>query len=200
MFEKLAKYNSPYLLSLIFHTVLVLAILYNFAKPNNESTVSVSIVSEPIIAQIYTNKKQALDDQAKMHNHIKPEIETAQDNALAKKDQDSSKEKPQQTINDLSYSKKIYEIGSKQNPTPPYPRIAKLRNYQGKVEICAIIDAKGSVIDVQIHQSSNYAILDKSALETLKKWKFNITNLSNSQINQDQYYKIIVPINFVLEK
>ena len=200
MLEKLGKHNPSFIFSIVFHAILTLIIVSNFTKTSNkEANISVSIISQPSISQIYANKKQALNDQKKSHQNIKSAIKSSENSELAKKDQkDKSKEDQKQSINDLSYSKEIYQVGSKKNPTPPYPRMAKLRNYQGIVEICAISDVKGNVVNVEVHKSSGYSILDKSALKTIEKWQFNIQNLSDINSSKNQFYRIIVPISFVL--
>lgn len=77
--------------------------------------------------------------------------------------------------------------------------MAKLRNYQGGLEISVIADSLGNVINATINLSSGYPILDNSALRTLKNWRFNMNNLTTISGNKNQQYRIIVPINFILE-
>ncbi len=202
MLKKIEKYNSPLVLSLIFHLILALIIVFSLARPvKQEVNISVSIVSSPDISGLYASKKKISHDHKKDEKHEIPTLKSSSDNSNNtknedEKDKESSKK---QVINDLSYSKEIYKIGSKQNPTPSYPRMAKLRNYQGIVEVCAISDSKGNVVDVELHSSSGYSILDNSALKTLKKWKFDMKKASKDEINDHQLYRIIIPISFVIK-
>ena len=59
-----------------------------------------------------------------------------------------------------------------QNPKPPYPRIARRRGYEGVVVLKVEILSDGRVGEVLTKRSSGHPILDRSALKTVKKWKF----------------------------
>jgi TonB family protein len=57
--------------------------------------------------------------------------------------------------------------------TPPvYPRIARIRGYEGAVLISTEILPDGNVGNLKIKKSSGYAILDQAAIEAVKNWKF----------------------------
>lgn len=58
------------------------------------------------------------------------------------------------------------------NPKPPYPRIARRRGYEGIVVLKVEILRSGRVGELRVKRSSGHHILDKSALKTVKKWKF----------------------------
>ena len=58
------------------------------------------------------------------------------------------------------------------NPKPPYPRIARRRGYEGVVVLKVEILPSGWVGDLRVKRSSGHHILDKSALKTVKKWRF----------------------------
>lgn len=187
MAEAILKDNTPWFLSLIFHVILYLIIVNinnDLIKLKNDAAITISIISpkkeEVIIKQ---DDKKQIKNTKKIENpgHKKRTIKN------------NKKE-----IKDLSYSKEDYIIDSKRNPLPPYPRMAKLRNYQGNLEITVITNFLGNVINANIHRSSGYPILDNSALRTLKKWRFNIKNLSTDSVDKNQQYRIIVPINFIL--
>ena len=60
----------------------------------------------------------------------------------------------------------------RRNPPPRYPRLARKRKYQGVVILEVFVNQEGSVADIKVFKSSGYAILDKSALKSVKKWKF----------------------------
>ena len=143
MLKKLEKYNLPLIFSLIFHAILALIITLNFTKPvKQEVNVSVTIVSSPDISGLHASKKKISHDHEKSKGHDIPTLKSSADSSKNTKDDEDKESSKKQVINDLSYNKKIYKIGSKQNPTPSYPRMAKLRNYQGVVEVCATSDAR----------------------------------------------------------
>jgi protein TonB len=58
------------------------------------------------------------------------------------------------------------------NPKPRYPRIARRRGYEGLVVLKVEILPDGRVGKVRVKRSSGHHILDKSALKTVKMWKF----------------------------
>jgi len=77
-----------------------------------------------------------------------------------------------------------------------YPGLAKMRGWQGTVIADLEIDSKGSVINVKIKKSSTYEVLDKQALEMIKKaspFPAPPDNLRGKNFN------VLVPISFKLE-
>jgi protein TonB len=58
------------------------------------------------------------------------------------------------------------------NPPPRYPRLARKRKYQGVVILEVFVNRDGSVGDAKVFKSSGYAILDKTAMKSVKKWEF----------------------------
>lgn len=59
------------------------------------------------------------------------------------------------------------------NMKPPYPPISRKLGEEGRVQLEVYIQTDGSVGDIRLKQSSGYARLDNSALETVRKWKYN---------------------------
>ena len=58
-------------------------------------------------------------------------------------------------------------------PMPIYPRPAKVRGIEGDVTLNIHINEKGIPYLIEITDSSGYSILDKAAIEGVKKWRFN---------------------------
>lgn len=82
-----------------------------------------------------------------------------------------------------------------QNPKPPYPPLARRRNWQGTVLLLATVNYQGLCENVKIQKGSGYPILDKAAKRTVKQWKF-----TPGQINgQPALMQVLVPIHFILE-
>jgi len=61
-----------------------------------------------------------------------------------------------------------------ENPPPVYPPVAKRRGYEGTVLLSVKIRAGGTVSELKIKESSGYSILDRAAVEAVKKWRFDI--------------------------
>jgi TonB family protein len=58
------------------------------------------------------------------------------------------------------------------NPKPPYPRVARRRGYEGVVLLKVEILPNGRVGEIQVKRSSGHPMLDRSALKTVRKWRF----------------------------
>jgi|GEM_PF-260744 protein TonB len=60
----------------------------------------------------------------------------------------------------------------RENTPPPYPEIARVRDYQGIVLVEAEVLPDGTVGRVKIKKSSGYSILDQTAIKAVKPWRF----------------------------
>ncbi len=59
-----------------------------------------------------------------------------------------------------------------ENPKPLYPREAKKRGYEGEVLLRVEVLSNGRVGEIEVKRSSGHEELDRSALATVKQWKF----------------------------
>ena len=82
----------------------------------------------------------------------------------------------------------------RENTPPAYPAIAKLRGYEGVVLVNAEILPDGRVGSTEVSKSSGYAILDKSAMEAVKLWKFEPAKKAGKPFA----IRVKLPIKFVL--
>lgn len=80
------------------------------------------------------------------------------------------------------------------NPKPEYPTIAKSRSWQGKVMLRVKVSAEGLSDAVEVEQSSGHDILDESAVEAVKKWRFIPAKRGETPVASS----VIVPIIFSL--
>ncbi len=55
---------------------------------------------------------------------------------------------------------------------PRYPRLAQRRNQQGSVMLDVIVDEQGNPMTVDVLESSGYPVLDKAAIDAVKRWSF----------------------------
>lgn len=81
------------------------------------------------------------------------------------------------------------------NSAPDYPNQAKRRGMQGTVMLGVLVAESGLAKSVQIAKSSGFAMLDKSALETVRQWKFVPAKRGQETIEAH----VIVPIEFRLQ-
>jgi len=56
-----------------------------------------------------------------------------------------------------------------ERPAPPYPKIAEEQGEQGSVTILITVDGAGLIASVELKQSSGHPVLDRSALDFVKR-------------------------------
>lgn len=104
------------------------------------------------------------------------------------------------TVNSINNTKKVfskatYKLGSKKNPHPPYPMIARKEGWQGKLILNVFVNKNGKVKNVELLKSSGYKILDNVSLQTVKTWSFKPAKLGKRYVEDN----IKIPMRFVLE-
>ena len=82
----------------------------------------------------------------------------------------------------------------RENAPPSYPEIARVHGYEGIVLVSAEILPDGRVGNMKIRKSSGYAILDQSAIEAVKPWKFEPAKKSGNPFT----VWVELPIKFIL--
>lgn len=81
------------------------------------------------------------------------------------------------------------------NPRPAYPMLARRMGYHGKVVLNVEVLAEGLVGQVMIYASSGHEVLDNSALQAIKNWRFTPARQAGRAITK----WFLVPINFTLQ-
>jgi protein TonB len=71
-----------------------------------------------------------------------------------------------------SHAKDNFVADELHNPSPEYPEMAVFLGYQGNAYVRIHVSAKGLSERVDILKSSGHKILDESAAEALKNWRF----------------------------
>ena len=187
MIKYFIEHYTHWVLSVSMHLIMVLSLIY-FANISSLTqdlpAIAVNIISSNDISPAPNIVKQKI---------IAPNKNKLVENAIDDRSAKQSNIVQKTQIKDISYSPNLYKIGSKNNPIPPYPRMAKLRNYQGVVKVMAIVDYQGKIIEINLQQSSGYNILDNAAIKTIQNWSFD---LKKHNLPLTAYYKILIPINF----
>ncbi len=89
------------------------------------------------------------------------------------------------------------EVDYASNPPPLYPRIAVLRNIQGRVLLSVEVSERGAPTGIKIEQSSGHDILDQAAVEAVLRWKFSPAHLGRMAMRS----QVKIPIQFkIIEK
>jgi len=76
-----------------------------------------------------------------------------------------------------------------------YPGTAKMRGWQGVVEIDFQLDGNGKILSQKIRTSSGFEVLDKQALEMVKKSNFP----TPPEVLKSSAFNVTVPVSFRLE-
>jgi TonB family protein len=88
----------------------------------------------------------------------------------------------------------VLAIPQEGNPKPPYPEFARRRGYEGRVRIEVEVLASGRVGRIWVKESSGYEILDRSALETIRDWRFIPARFGGIPVKST----VIIPVKFQL--
>lgn len=80
------------------------------------------------------------------------------------------------------------------NARPDYPPLARIRGYQGVVVLRVEVLADGRVGHVGIRRSAGHEILDRTALEAVRTWKFDPGRRGGHAVAMS----VEVPVRFVL--
>ena len=81
------------------------------------------------------------------------------------------------------------------NPHPPYPEEARQLRQSGQVLLKVKVDDTGAAESVEIAKSSGYPLLDDSALETVKGWKFTPFRMAGVAISGTVDVPIVFSLN-----
>ena len=82
-----------------------------------------------------------------------------------------------------------------ENPKPFYPVEAKRKGYQGETLLRVEVLSNGQVGQIQLKKSSGHEILDRSALDAVKQWKFTPAKKGDSPVPQ----WVNIPVVFRLQ-
>jgi len=82
-----------------------------------------------------------------------------------------------------------------ENPKPPYPQEARDKGYQGTVRLKVEVLPNGRAGEIELKESCGYGVLDQSALETVKKWRFIPAREGKTPIS----CWVVVPITFQIK-
>jgi len=89
-----------------------------------------------------------------------------------------------------------YKAAYLNNPKPPYPAAAVRRGAEGRVVLLAEVLADGRAGRVQLEQSSGHAVLDASAMNTVRTWRFTPARKDGVIVTQT----VRIPIVFNLKE
>lgn len=80
------------------------------------------------------------------------------------------------------------------NPRPVYPEVARRKGWQGEVRLKVQVTSEGVVGGLTIERTSGYPVLDRSARQTVRLWRF----VPARERGMAVACEVIVPVNFQL--
>jgi protein TonB len=80
------------------------------------------------------------------------------------------------------------------NPAPTYPALARRLGQEGTVLLRVDVDAKGKPTRVTVQKSSGFSLLDTTAIQAVKRWKFKPAQVAFFTVGST----VDVPITFRL--
>ncbi len=92
--------------------------------------------------------------------------------------------------------KAAYSAPGLKNPPTRYPKIAQMRQWEGTVTLEVRVLASGSAGEVKVVSSSGHEILDESAVEQVKSWRFIPAHKGDKTV--DDWVR--VPISFKFKR
>ncbi len=79
---------------------------------------------------------------------------------------------------------------------PRYPESARRRGIEGTVLLKMRITAQGRVEDVQVVRSAGYPEMDESAIEAVRRWRFEPARRNGEPVAEDA---VLLPVVFQLQ-
>jgi protein TonB len=82
------------------------------------------------------------------------------------------------------------------NPAPQYPAAAYTAGQEGVALVRVQVSAEGAAVAVGLEESSGFALLDQSALATVRLWRFSPARRAGLAVA----HEILVPVRFQLAR
>jgi protein TonB len=87
------------------------------------------------------------------------------------------------------------DVAALNNPKPAYPLAARRRGIEGRVLVSAHVHADGACAEVRLKRSSGHSLLDESALNAVRRWRFLPARRAGAPIDS----WVDVPVSFRLQ-
>jgi TonB family protein len=171
-------------ISSVFFALLFHLMLFFYINSGNSTIIIDANLNKQISNMLSLNltKVKILEEKIVKKTEVKQ-------NSLSNKADNIKKDKPKEN----SYIPTTTEVKLKGDKTPPhYPNRALKLGQEGKVLVEVLLDKDGKQIKQEVINSSGYVLLDKAALEAIKKWSF----LPHKLQGENSKAFIQIPIEF----
>ena len=159
-------------------------------EKNQTPVLPINETPDPIVGEVETlNDQQPLSD--KKTADVVPGSKTEVDAQLSNVSKNAV-DTGQQHVGAVRMARPKY----RENSPPIYPKRARKRGYEGTVVLRVLVNRQGRVDDLLIDVSSNHAMLDRAAVNSVRKWFFEPGRRGNEEM--DMWVK--VPVTFRLQE
>lgn len=172
-------------------------------EPEQKKTIESSqkkkaVPIEPALSEAPVERQKRFDT---VETDVNPSVDrTSGQSSLQKNLSNADKEHDDNENQNEVYSNSQFIIKAtplyKLIPKPRYPRLARTRGYQGTVHLNVLVGDDGMVKDLQVASSSGHPILDRSALESVRKWIFEPGKKGTTKIAM----WVSVPVTFLINE
>lgn len=153
------------------------------------SSLEVTVIHKPVVTVV----KEKIVTEEILDNDKLNEVVFSKSNRDTDREKDASSASSSQELRGaLTEAEPLSDV----NSAPPYPRIARQKGWEGIVRLEVFVDKDGIPESVDVQKSSGYSVLDKAALQAVKKWKFSPAKSGSMRFSS----KIAIPIQFTLVK
>jgi len=84
----------------------------------------------------------------------------------------------------------------KSNPPPQYPEIARRRGYEGEILLSVMVAVDGTVVGLNVKESSGHPVLDRAAMKAVATWEFEPARRMGVPVP----LPVDIPVRFVLRR
>jgi len=102
----------------------------------------------------------------------------------------------QAETHETAYSPPSSQVAYFHNPKPNYPPAARRRGMEGLVELIVQVDSSGRPIKIDIKHSSGFDVLDREALKSVWRWRFEPARRAGMAVAGE----VIVPVRYRLDQ
>ncbi len=159
-------------------------------RPSEQKSPEQQKIQEP--PTIATDEKQVVEEPERLPPPVE-ELEVPSKDRISREVVASSVRSSSENDNAQVMQKAtpLYRI----NPPPKYPRLARRRGLEGQVLINVLVDTSGRVVELETLSSCGHSILDRAALDAVRRWHFIPGNIDGKK--QQMWVK--VPVRFQLQ-
>ena len=194
-----------YFFSIVFHIIVIMLVSLPFSAWENslQKEAGDNTILKVSFNKNYQTQSPAVnifDNQLQKRENIPDNIVGSSKNDFSENTLSESKESDIAGVvieksggADFSFFKKALAIS---NITPDYPAYAVKKGIEGTVLLDVNIDTFGNVAGIKIVTSSNYNILDKAAVDCIRKAKFIPAAYMGNHVEDI----LRIAINFYLKK